>query len=184
MSSVKTVSNLSEFMSEPLAHQLMAVLSQELACLQQMQGQLLAKTQVLVSGNLDAIAAVDAQLLHLSKQAETLALQRQEMLAMSHLPPNISLKVLIPLLPQSCQVDGMALRNVLLSTAQDVARMNQEHRSLVALSLQWAQDTVEVIINALQPEAASYDAQGSSKRGVKRHASVPSQAHSTITHSV
>jgi hypothetical protein len=73
-------------------------------------------------------------------------------------------------------------RERLLRAIQDVDRLNRDTRDLLDLSLNWIRDTVEVIVNAITPEGASYTAQGS-KTNAHNPAAAIAPVQSTVIRS-
>ncbi len=157
-------------------------LTLEIQHLEAVQEHLTRKQQALVSGQPQALAPIDQQLLTLSKKALGLNKQRDQLLTQMGCP-GTPLKKLINHMPGEYVPRFRAVRDQLYRAASDVERLNRENRDLLALSLHWVKDTVEIIMGAMNPEAASYTAQGAKK--AKPNGPMPNSVapQSTITHS-
>ncbi|WP_373533002.1 flagellar protein FlgN [Vampirovibrio sp.] len=141
---------------------LLQLLEHETRQLEAAKEQLNLKRHVLVSGQPQGLVPIDRELMTLSKKVGEIARER-EVLTRQMGWEQHTLKSLIPTMPAQFVPRFTTTRDRLHRTAMDVQRLNQENRDLLNLSLKWVQDTVEVIATALNPEGASYTAQGGKK---------------------
>jgi hypothetical protein len=138
------------------------------------------KKEVLVSGKPQSLGQIDRELLALSQKAGQLEKQRQLIMQSTGCADLTLEKLMLQMEPGDVRIFSVT-RERLRRVMQDAARLNQESRDLLDLALHWIQDTVELIADALTPDATSYDAQGSK---VRRAGAAPSgETQSTITHS-
>jgi len=138
------------------------------------------KQEILIANQPKKLHRVDQELTVISQKTKNLEKQRLELLKDLGYP-NHTLSQFIEQLEPTAASTFIPCQNRLIRAAEDVRRMNQDTRDLLQLSLQWIQDTVELIASVITPEAASYTAQGG-KTGQKQ--SVQSSAlQSTINHS-
>jgi malonyl CoA-acyl carrier protein transacylase len=160
---------------------LLHLLESETRQLEAAREQLNLKRQILVSGQPQGLVAIDRELLALSKKANELSRERETLTQQMGWGQQ-TLKSRIPTMPAQFAPLFIHARDRLRRTAMDVQRLNQENQDLLNLSLKWVQDTVEVIASALNPEGASYTAQGSKKsKQIITHDQTAGQ--STVIHS-
>jgi flagellar biosynthesis/type III secretory pathway chaperone len=159
---------------------LVGILQQESQQLEAARHQLQLKQQALVSGAMDQLPRIDRELVAIGKQCATLSRKRE---ALSHQSGwgQQPLKQIIAQLPAQYVPRLTRLREQLKRLAQDVEQSNRETRDLLSLSLQWTQDTITVVRSALNPDAASYNAQGEKQAKANHHPA--SALQSTISHS-
>lgn len=160
---------------------LLELLESETRQLEAAREQLNLKRQVLVSGQPQGLVPIDRELMALSKKAGELAKEREALTRQMGWEKQ-TLKSLIPQMPAQFMPRFTATRDRLQRAALDVERLNRENRDLLTLSLKWVQDTVEVIAATLNPEGASYTAQGS-KKGHPKASSNQAPAQSTVIRS-
>lgn len=160
---------------------LISILQQESQQLEAARHQLQLKQQALVSGSIDQLPSIDRELGSIGKQCAALNRKREELsqrLGWGQRP----LKQIVAELPAQYAPRLTQLREQLKRLAMDVEQSNRENRDLLALSLKWTQDTIAVVRNALNPDAASYNALGEKHaKAHPHHATSPTQ--STISHS-
>ncbi|HEY9686477.1 MAG TPA: flagellar export chaperone FlgN [Coleofasciculaceae cyanobacterium] len=138
------------------------------------------KKEMLVSGKPQALGQIDRELLALGQKAGQLEKQRQLIMQSMGCTELTLEKLMLHMEPGDVRIFSVT-RERLLRAMQDSARLNQESRDLLDLALRWIRDTVELIADALTPDATSYDAQGGK---VRRAGAAPSgETQSTITHS-
>ena len=142
---------------------------------------LLEKQDILITGKPKKLPKLDQELTAISHK--TKQLEKQRLAIMAELgKPNHTLSQLIETLEPKAAAAFIPCRDRLLHAAQDAKRKNQDTRDLLQLSLQWIQDTVELIAKVLTPEASSYSAKGN-KAGTKHHQASTQLTQSTINHS-
>lgn len=141
---------------------LLIVLENETRQLEAAREQLNLKRQILVSGQPQKLVSIDRELTALGKKSGELAKER-EVLTRQLGWEKQTLKSLIPQMPAQFEPRFTLTRDRLHRAAMDVERLNRENRDLLNLSLKWVRDTVEVIAAAMNPEGASYTAQGGKK---------------------
>ncbi|MGE0199926.1 MAG: flagellar protein FlgN [Candidatus Melainabacteria bacterium] len=143
---------------------LKALLRQETETYQQVADALSHKTSVLVNGDYHGLAGVDQELVRLGQKSIQLETQRMAaMTAMGY--ENHTLRQLIEVLPPDEKKPLQTLRENLLEKVFAVQTANQQHQSLLDLSIQWVGDTMDIIAKALTPEGASYTGTGKSVKG-------------------
>lgn len=125
------------------------------------------KRRILVSGQFNHLLTVDQQLGQLAQ--ETLNLENQRLSVMTQAGiENATLGGLITeIRAKQIQTESEYpvtrledARRQLNQVIQDVQALNVNNQKLLNLSLHWVEDTVRVVTNAVRPEGASYDAQG------------------------
>lgn len=159
---------------------LINILQQESHQLEAARHQLQLKQQALVTGAIEQLPTIDRELSGIGKQCATLSKKRNELSQNSGWGQR-PLKQIIAELPAHYAPRLTQLREQLKRLALDVEEANRETRDLLALSIQWAQDTIAVVRSALNPDAASYNAHGEKQaKGSHQPASTP---QSTISHS-
>ncbi len=157
------------------------ILEAEIAHAAQVAEALRRKKEILVSGKPQLLGGIDQELLSLHRRAQQLEQERKA--AMQTLgQPTWSLETLIGHLTGSQRSTFSLSRDHLRSNMDAVLRLNRESQDLLDLALHWIRDTVEVLSNALAPEATSYNAQGN-KAKREGDNSPPSPMQSTISHS-
>jgi len=140
------------------------------------------KQDVLIANTPKKLPRLDQELTAISHKTRQLEQQRLSLMSeLGH--PNQTLSQFITALDPQTAATFIPSRDRLLKTAQETTRLNQDTRDLLQLSMQWIQDTVELIANVLTPEAASYNAQGNKASGSKHKANPTGPAQSTINHS-
>lgn len=159
---------------------LISLLQQESQQLEAARHQLQLKQQALVTGSIDQLPTIDRELSSIGKQCATLSKKRNELSQNSGWGQQ-PLKQIIAQLPAQYVPRLTQLREQLKRLALDVEQANRENRDLLALSLQWAQDTIAVVRSALNPDAASYNAHG--EKQAKGSHQPSSATQSTISHS-
>lgn len=156
-------------------------LKQEIAQYHQAVDALQRKKSALVSRKPQQLIPVDRELMAILRKSGQLEAQRQELMtALGH--PDGRLEALMERMNQACPNEVSRFQDVrqrLLRTIEDVGELNRESRSLLDLSLNWVQETVELIAAAVSPEGASYDAHGGKKKGKNKQPPI----QSTINHS-
>ncbi len=140
--------------------------------------QMIEKQMVLIEGDPEKLSNVDQGLMGLSQQLTRLEDERIELLITMGYGDK-SLKEVIQELPPKRSGNLRTIRNRLLKLIQNVQVENDKTQALLNLSIQWVEGTVELIANALVPEAGSYNAQGSKNNRVIQEATGP-LAPSTI----
>ncbi|HEY9746827.1 MAG TPA: flagellar protein FlgN [Oculatellaceae cyanobacterium] len=137
------------------------------------------KKAVLVTRKPKDLIPIDRELMSISRKSRQLESECREIMAkLGH--PDGRLENLIARLDAENVRRFRDVRMRLSRAVQDMGRLNQESRSLLDLSLNWIQETVEIITAAISPEAASYDAQG----GKAKNGETPAPIQSTVNHSV
>jgi len=140
------------------------------------------KQDILISGKPKKLPRLDQELTAISHKTRQLEQQRLSLMAeLGH--PNQNLSHLIADLEPQAAATLTPPRDRLVKAVQETTRLNQDTRDLLQLSMQWIQDTVELIANVLTPEAASYNAQGNKAGGAKHKANPSDPGQSTINHS-
>ena len=159
---------------------LLNLLEEETRQCEAVTSKLQEKQEILITNQPKKLHRVDQELLAISQKAKNLEKQRLELLKELGYP-NQTLTHFIAQLEPTAASTFIPCQNRLIRATEDVRRVNQDTQDLLQLSLQWIQDTVELIASIVTPEAASYNAQGG-KTGQKQ--SVPSSAmQSTVNHS-
>lgn len=160
---------------------LYGILEEEVRQQQAIAEKLAHKSELLASNKPQGLGKLDRELMTLAQKATQLEKQRQAAISeLGH--AGSTLKNVIPQLPATEVPRFQQVRDRLITTAKATERLNRDNQDLLTLSLQWIQDTVEIIANALTPEAASYNAQGSkvSAQPARKPATIP---QSTVSHS-
>lgn len=125
------------------------------------------KQAVLVEGKPQTLNQIDQELMALSRNALKLEKQRLSLMARMGYP-KCSLSAFIAQLQPDQAAALNRRRERLLRAVNDMHRLNQDTSDLLDLSIQWIQETVELIAGALAPEGSSYTAHGN-----KPHAQNP-----------
>jgi chromosome segregation ATPase len=140
------------------------------------------KQDILIAGKPKLLGRIDQELMAISHKATQLEKKRMALMAeLGH--PNQTLTQLIETLEPKAASAFMAGKDRLLRAAQDAHRQNHDTQDLLNLSLQWIQDTVELISSVLNPEASSYTAQGSKSGAKSNPNATPNALQSTVNHS-
>ena len=142
---------------------------------------MIRKNEMLAAGQPQGLGKLDRELLTLSQKAAQLEKDRRALMTrMGH--DGQTLSDLIPTLPQQEIPRFTDCRERLISAIKTADSLNRDNRDLLTISLQWLQDTIEIIANAITPEAASYTAQGT-KNTAQPAANPATLPQSTINHS-
>lgn len=137
------------------------------------------KNELLVAGQVEALLKLDRELMAEGRKARVLAGRRQELMARMGCP-DAPLSRLISRLDGEASARFSGMRDRLRLAVRTVEQRNQDNRDLLALSLNWLQETVNIIANAVAPEGACYTAQGGLPVSDPPNAPV----HSTMSRSV
>lgn len=139
------------------------------------------KNEMLATGKPEGLGKLDRELLTLSQKAAQLEQDRRAIMAkLGH--ANQTLSDLIPTLPAQ-QIPRFAhSRERLISAITTADSLNRDNRDLLTISLHWLQETIEIIANAITPEAASYTAQGA-KNTAQPNSNAATLPQSTVNHS-
>ncbi len=157
---------------------LQCLLNKQADIYSEIEEKMVQKQHVLVEGNPDKLVSTDQVLTGLAQKIARLEEERIALLIkMGH--PNESLKEVIETLPSGEAESLSQCRNRLVKGIERVKGENDKARSLLNLSIRWVEDTVELIANALAPEAGSYNASGVKNNRAIQEASGP-LAPSTI----
>ncbi len=139
------------------------------------------KKESLVANKPQLLTQVDQELITLTQKATSLGKQRTALMRELGYA-ELTLEKMIQTLDPIYASRFIHVRNRLMRAAQDVERLNRDTRDLLDIALNWIQETVEIIANALTPEASSYNAKGGKAKNGSDAPAVPIQ--STINHSV
>lgn len=122
-------------------------------------GSMRRKKELLVAGHYHDLPKLDQELAMLGQKSAYLEARRLALMeSMGH--TDTTLKQFIGHLDPCQAKPFMDARQKLLRVVNEVRDLNRNNRKLLNLSIQWVQDTVEVIAQAVSPETASYDAKG------------------------
>ncbi len=171
--------------TSPATHQLVSLLNtldEETAQYEAVVQKLREKQDILIAGKPKLLGRIDQELMAISRKAAQTEQKRMTLMAaLGH--PNHTLSQLIETLEPKAASEFSRSRDQLMRAALDARQQNQDTQDLLNLSLQWIQDTVELIANVLTPEAASYTAQGNKAGGKHKGQSTPAALQSTVNHS-
>jgi hypothetical protein len=160
---------------------LLNLLEEETRQYEAVSAKLREKQDILVANTPKKLPRLDQELTAIGHKARQLEQQRQGLMGdMGY--PNHTLSQLIGEMDPQTAATFIPCRDRLRHAAHEAKRLNQDTRDLLELSMQWIQDTVELIANALTPEASSYNAQGN-KAGTRNSTAQTTPVQSTINHS-
>ena len=167
--------------NHPLAT-LLTVLDEETTQYETVVQKLREKQDILIANKPKLLGRIDQELMALSrKAAQTEGKRRTLMSELGY--PNHTLSQLIETLEPKAATIFSRSRDRLMRAALDARQQNGDTQDLLNLSLQWIQDTVELIASVLSPEAASYTAQGNKAGGKNKGQGTPPTLQSTVNHS-
>jgi hypothetical protein len=150
------------------------LLDQEIHQYEAMIGVLNRKQAILVSGKPQPLHQADNELLALSRTV--LQLEKQRLAITAQLGyPQCPLSTFIAHMPPERRPALKRRQERLQRAVMGMHRLNQDISDLLALSIQWIRETVELIASAVTPEGSSYTAQGS-----KTHATHPGAAMAPV----
>lgn len=160
---------------------LTALLEQQVSLQQQADALLKSLKRALISGDTEAIMAINKELLALGNTIKQSEQDRQRFLHDKGYTQS-RLKDLLPALPNTDRQHIASLRNRLKTTIENVQREKAETDSLIQQSMDWVNQTVKAIAHQLQPEAQTHQTYSPNRNNTKNHASTPqSSASSTQT---
>lgn len=165
-------------------HQLLALLNlleEETRQYEAITSKLQEKQAILIANQPKKLHRIDQELTAISQKAKHLEKQRLGLIQDLGYPKHTLSQFIGQLEPETAST-FIPCQARLIRAAEDVRRMNQDTRDLLQLSLQWIQDTVELIASVVTPEAASYTAQGG-KTGPQQKSLQSSAVQSTVNHS-
>jgi flagellar biosynthesis/type III secretory pathway chaperone len=139
------------------------------------------KRDILVTGQAQDLQTIDRELVSVSHKVAQLEKNRQQLQTTMGCP-DWKLEKIIRHLPSPVSRHFSETRHRLLRALKDTERMNRENNDLLTLSMQWIQETLEIIAAAVTPEGASYTAQGNKHRPQNSPAT-PAPIQSTVNHS-
>ncbi len=148
--------------NQPLKNQLTLLqnlLNQQAEVYSDVEKQMIQKQHILIEGDPNKLASVDQTLAILGQRLTQLENQRIELLeAMGH--QDKTLNEVLQTLPQHQTKTLRESRSHLIRSIKNIKIENDKTRSLLNLSIRWVEETVELIANALVPEAGTYNATG------------------------
>ena len=165
--------------SQDQLNTLHATLKEEAAQYELAANKLVEKKCILLSNDPAGLPRLDQELLLLAQKTRQLERSRiEQMRDLGH--GDLSLRQFIGTLDPRRGKPFLDARTRLLKAVDEVSTLNRHNKELIQLSMQWIQDSVEVIAGLITPEGASYNAQGNKSRQ-------PGQVHepapqSTVIH--
>lgn len=171
---------------EPNWEALQGILEAEVLQFETIAQKLTLKKESLLASKPRQMVQLDQELLVLSRKSQQLEQQRQDTLAAAGYD-HCTLSQVIAQLSKTEPKRSNRLsqtREQLLRAVNNTRALNEENRELLAISLNWIQSTVELIVEALNPDCASYTAQGQKSKAGKLDSASQSALKTTINHSV
>ncbi len=142
--------------------QLRALLEKETETYSKVEDALKEKKTILVEGKYKDLPTLDQRLIALGQKSTHLETARLELMqTMGY--ENHTLASFIDRLHPTQIKPMLDARKNLLRVVGDVQTLNQQTKNLLDMSIQWVEDTVGVIADAVAPEQATYSAQGQRK---------------------
>lgn len=163
--------------------ELQALLDQEHQILAQMENAMQSKKECLVTNNTPGLMKTDQALMALGQRTAQLEQKRMELLRQMGFADH-SLEQLVASLGAQYPEQVRPLRESRLGLRRVMERiqaLNRNNQELLALSIQWIESTVELIARQVNPEAASYTANGQKKQNRKQGAEALN-IQSTVIH--
>jgi hypothetical protein len=154
------------------------ILNRQAEVYAQVEERMAEKRKILVEGTPHRLATLDQELTALIQKATILERERMDWLTEMGYEDQTLRQVIASLNPIWAKPLN-DLRDRLLRQMANIQETNRESRSLLDLSIKWIEDTVEVIAQAIAPEAGAYDHKGA-KNVTSHNQDVRSPMSSTI----
>jgi hypothetical protein len=140
---------------------LQTVLDLTVDCLERLELKLGEKKNCLIANDVDRLQELDREILALHRESRRLERERQFCCEGLGIDAKESLRELAGRLSNPQQsLAILTTRSRLNGVLTRIGLLNQDVESLLALSMQWINATVSLLLSSAEPEGAAYTAQG------------------------